>query len=44
LFGLEESRKKADKLIATATGALEGLGTRAETMKALADYLVQRKK
>jgi geranylgeranyl diphosphate synthase type II len=44
LFGIEESRKKADMLIATATNALAGFGTRAETMKALADYLVQRKK
>jgi geranylgeranyl diphosphate synthase type II len=37
LFGIEESRKKADMLIATATNALAGFGTRAETMKALAD-------
>ena len=44
LFGIEESRKKADKLIMTASAALEGFGTRAETMEALADYLVQRKK
>jgi len=44
LFGIEESRKKADKLIMTASAALEGFGTRAETMGALADYLVQRKK
>jgi geranylgeranyl diphosphate synthase type II len=44
LFGIEESRKKADKLITTAANALAGFGTRAETMKALADYLVQRKK
>jgi geranylgeranyl diphosphate synthase type II len=44
LFGIEESRKKADKLIATAADALKGFGDQADTMKALADYLVQRKK
>jgi geranylgeranyl diphosphate synthase, type II len=44
LFGIEESRKRADELIATAANALEAFGARAETMKALADYLVQRKK
>ena len=44
LFGIEESSKKADALIKTAATALASFGPRAETLKALADYLVQRKK
>jgi geranylgeranyl diphosphate synthase, type II len=44
LFGIEESIKKADALVATAFQALEGFGERAETLKALAKFLVERKK
>ena len=43
LFGIEESLKKADTLIKTAARALASFGARAQTLKALADYLVQRK-
>jgi geranylgeranyl diphosphate synthase type II len=43
LFGIEESLKKADTLIQTAARALASFGARAQTLKALADYLVQRK-
>ncbi len=43
LFGLEESQRKADALIADAHAALASLGARAQTLKALADFLVQRK-
>ena len=44
LFGIEESSKKADALIKSAASALASFGALAETLKALADYLVQRKK
>jgi geranylgeranyl diphosphate synthase, type II len=44
LFGIEESSRKADALIESASSALSVFGSRAETLKALADYLVQRKK
>jgi geranylgeranyl diphosphate synthase type II len=44
LFGIDESLKKADDLIKAAAQALAGFGPRAETLRALADYLVQRKK
>jgi geranylgeranyl diphosphate synthase type II len=44
LFGIEESLKQADTLIRTAASALASFGPGAETLKALADYLVQRKK
>lgn len=44
LFGIDESLKKADALIASATDALAGFGTRAETLNSLAHYLVERKK
>lgn len=43
LFGLEESQRKADALIAEAHAALSPFGERAATLKALADFLVQRK-
>jgi hypothetical protein len=38
-----ESQKKADALIAEAHAALASFGDRAETLKGLADFLVQRK-
>ena len=44
LFGIEESVHKADALVATAFSELESFGKRAETLKELARYLVERKK
>ena len=44
LFGIEESLKKADTLVAAALDALQSFGDRAETLKALAHFLVERKK
>jgi geranylgeranyl diphosphate synthase, type II len=44
LFGIDESLKKADALIAEGNTALDGFGNRAATLKALAAYLVERKK
>lgn len=43
LFGVEESLKKADLLMAQALASLETFGSRAETLKALAHFLVERK-
>jgi len=44
LFGIDESVKKADQLVEKALGSLEGFGSRADTLKALARFLVERKK
>jgi geranylgeranyl diphosphate synthase, type II len=44
LFGIDESLKKADTLVDTALGSLDGFGSRADTLKALARFLVERKK
>jgi geranylgeranyl diphosphate synthase, type II len=44
LFGVDESLKKADTLVDKALGSLEGFGSRADTLKALARFLVERKK
>jgi geranylgeranyl diphosphate synthase type II len=44
LFGVDESLKKADALIDGAFAELATFGTRGETLKALARYLVERKK
>jgi geranylgeranyl diphosphate synthase type II len=44
LFGVEESLKKADALVASGCAALDSFGTGAETLKALAHFLVERKK
>ena len=44
LYGVEESLRRADVLVAQAFAALEPFGERAETLKALARYLVERKK
>jgi geranylgeranyl diphosphate synthase, type II len=44
LFGIDESLKKADALIAEGNTALDGFGNRATTLKALAAYLAERKK
>jgi geranylgeranyl diphosphate synthase, type II len=44
LFGIDESLKKADALVEKALGSLQDFGTRAETLKELARFLVERKK
>jgi geranylgeranyl diphosphate synthase, type II len=44
LFGINESLKKADKLVAEAFAQLDAFGERADTLKELARYLVERKK
>ncbi len=43
VFGLEQSLRDADRLIAEAFAALQPLGPRAEGLKAVARYLVERK-
>jgi geranylgeranyl diphosphate synthase type II len=43
LFGIDESIKKADALIARADLQLEVFGERAQTLKELAHFLVERK-
>jgi geranylgeranyl diphosphate synthase type II len=44
LFGIEESERKADSLVNAALSELESFGKRANTLKELARYLVERKK
>ena len=44
LFGIDESLKKADTLVTTGLAQLEPYGTRGETLKSLAHFLVERKK
>jgi len=44
LFGIDESLKKADKLVAEAFVQLDPFGGRGNTLKELARYLVERKK
>src|SRR5581483_4812595 len=44
LFGIEESIKKADGLVESGFASLENFGKRAETLKDLARFLVERKK
>ena len=44
LFGIDESLKKADTLVETALASLDRFGERADTLKALARFLVERKK
>ena len=44
LFGVEESMKKAEALVASGCTALDPFGPRAETLKQLAHFLVERKK
>lgn len=43
VFGIEQSIQDADRLIAEAFAVLESYGDRAEGLKAVAHYLVQRK-
>ena len=42
LFGLEESRKKAAALLDSATAALKDFGSKADILKGLARFLVER--
>ena len=42
LFGLEESKKKAATLLGTASNAADRFGSRGETLKGLARFLVER--
>ena len=44
LFGIEESLRKADELVESGCRALDSFGPRAETLKTLARFLVERKK
>jgi geranylgeranyl diphosphate synthase type II len=44
LFGIDESLRQADELINCGCNALDSFGKRAETLKELARFLVQRKK
>jgi len=44
LFGIQESIRKADTLVSAAFSELESFGGRADTLKELARYLVERKK
>jgi geranylgeranyl diphosphate synthase type II len=44
LFGIDESQKKADALIGSGCQSLDGFGERAESLKSLAHFLVERKK
>ena len=44
LFGIDASLKKADKLVAKASEALDSFGERAATMREIAQFLVERKK
>ena len=43
LFGIDESLNKADALVKTALDALRTFGARGETLKELAQFLVERK-
>jgi len=44
LFGVDESLKKADALVERALSSLQSFGPQGGTLKALARYLVERKK
>jgi geranylgeranyl diphosphate synthase type II len=44
LFGVDESLQRADTLAGKAIAALDGFGDRAQTLKGLAHFLVERKK
>jgi len=44
LFGVDESIRKADSLVSSAFEQLESFGERAEPLRELARYLVERKK
>ncbi|HXU18396.1 MAG TPA: farnesyl diphosphate synthase [Terriglobales bacterium] len=42
MFGLEESRKRAAELLASAGDALKGFGSRAEMLQVIARFLIER--
>jgi geranylgeranyl diphosphate synthase type II len=44
LFGIEKSQEKADELVDKAFAELESFGARAENLKELARFLIERKK
>jgi geranylgeranyl diphosphate synthase, type II len=44
LFGIDESLRQADALVASGCSALDSFGARSATLKELARFLVQRKK
>jgi geranylgeranyl diphosphate synthase type II len=44
LFGIEESIRKADALVEKACASLDSFGPRADVLKSLAHFLVERKK
>jgi geranylgeranyl diphosphate synthase type II len=44
LFGIEESLRRADALVSSGCAALDSFGQRAQTLKELAHFLVERKK
>jgi len=44
LFGVDESLKKADALVNNALSSLDSFAQRAETLKAIARFLIERKK
>jgi geranylgeranyl diphosphate synthase type II len=44
LIGLDESRKRAEELVAIALKALEGFDEKADPLRAIARYIVQRRK
>src|SRR5205085_7069879 len=44
LFGVDKSLKQADTLVDTACASLDSFGGAADTLKALARFLVERKK
>ena len=44
LFGIEKSQQKADELVSNAFAELDTFGARAETLKELARFLIERKK
>jgi geranylgeranyl diphosphate synthase type II len=44
LFGIEKSQQKADELVDKAFAELDSFGPRAETLKELARFLIERKK
>ena len=44
LFGIEKSQQKADELVDQAFAELESFGPRAENLKELARFLIERKK
>ena len=43
LFGIEKSRQKADELLRAALESLRSFGSKADTLKQLATFLVDRK-